>query len=117
MDHVVVLKSNLKILIHHRSFYFYKILCRTSTGSSRQQNNTLMRVKLGGHVEGLINPDMSKKTLRLQAIPSAVLTRIFMCVKVQRGNNVGDISNHTGIAREPTNQTKLDRDAIYEPRR
>ena len=75
-----------------------------------------MRVKLGGHVKGLVNLDMSRR----HSTTGHPLSSAHADLYVRKGtawSNVGDISNHTGIAREPTNQTKLDRDAIYEPRR
>ena len=95
-----------------KAFNFINHYAEQAPRGRDNKGHSLMQIKLGGQVEGLVNPDMSKQHAATDYAYSSPHADLYMR-KGPRWANVGDISNHTGIARVPTNETKLGRYATY----
>ena len=87
----------------------------TSSASGAQDNrgHTLKYVSIG-NMQGLVNSETAQNHFSTGEHYSSTHADLYLYTR--QGNpwpNIADISNHTGIAREATNKTKLKRNATY----
>ena len=94
-----------------KAFTFIDHYAKQVEGARDNQGHPLKLVTLGDTL-GLVNPDMSRQHASTGDPHSSTHADLYLR-KRETWGNIGDISNHTGIAREPTNAKKLDRYANW----
>ena len=101
---------------HYIEAFAFINKCTTKTIGVDNRDHKLRHAEIGGF-EGLVLPEDSPTHLSTGAWQSSTHADLY----VRKGNghewaNIGDISNHTGIARTPTSAKKILRTAHFDTR-
>ena len=96
-----------------KSLTFIDNYTLSASGARDNRGHTLKYVSIG-NMQGLVNSETAQNHFSTGEHDSS--THVDLYLYTRQGNpwlNIGDISNHTGIAREATNKNKFKRNATY----
>lgn len=110
---VLVFDDTVPLGHYIESFTFIKHYTSTLPGARDNRGHALRSVNIE-EMQGLVNSETAQNHFSTGEHYSSTHADLYIR-KGQAWPNIGDISNHTGVAREPTNAAKIRRNATYNP--